>query len=371
MKQDEIIIREYREGDEVQINQLHNEEYGIGRGSEAWRWEFMSGPYGKAIFMVAEHKSEIIGTQALMPITLCYGGKQICSAKSEGTLLKAEYRGLGIFKRLYEVCFELADKRGIALIWGFTYAEGPFRNCGFEIPGKLNHLIISLKPFPANMLSGTRMAAQMKKRIGSQVAQEFLFHIFTLIGFIWGKIRQPKINPRPRFKVIAIDKVDNRLDVFWEAFRQNTNYYTIDRTSKYLDWRIIRNPNMTYQLLAIIENSKIQGYMVLGINKYGNVGSITDLCVLNEYFEEVAGGLISHAVDYFRAQGVSHIDAWCAGNNLQTKKYSACLRKVGFLRVHMGSCVVIKLLSEKGCHPADPYCLDQWFITEIFSEGAG
>ena len=43
---DEIIIREYQDGDEAQINLLHNEEYGKNRSLEEWQWEFRDGPYG-------------------------------------------------------------------------------------------------------------------------------------------------------------------------------------------------------------------------------------------------------------------------------------------------------------------------------------
>ena len=41
---EEIIIREYKEGDELQINLLHNREYGTTRGSAEWQWEFSDGP---------------------------------------------------------------------------------------------------------------------------------------------------------------------------------------------------------------------------------------------------------------------------------------------------------------------------------------
>ena len=355
----------------MQINRLHNEQYGTSRGPEAWQWEFMNGPYGKSIFIVAEHKGEIIGTQALLPIALSYGEQKILSAKSEETLLRVEYRGQGILKRLYDACFKLAVKKGIALVWGFTYAERPLRKCGFEFPSRLNHLILILNPSKANKMTGSRFTAQVRKRVGSYIVQKLLFRVFTLIGFLWYKGRNLKINASSRFKVALITVVDARLDVFWEAFREKKDFYTIDRNSAYLDWRIFKNPNLTYQILAVIYNDKIQGYIVIGRSKIVNLGYITDLCVLDEYSEEVSRLLVSHAIACLHDQGVCYIDAWCVGNSPQTKQYSSYLIKSGFLPVPRASYVVMKVLSGEGNLPVDPYLLNQWFITEIFSEGAG
>ena len=369
MAPDEIIIREYKEGDEVQINLLHNKEYGTNRGSEEWRWEFKSGPYGKSILVVAEYKGEIIGTQALLPITLSYGDVQILSAKSEETLLKAEFRGQGVFKRLYDKCFELAAERGIALIWGFTNADKAFIKCGFEVLGRLNRLTLIFDPAQTYKVYRDRIPSQVKSRFRSQVGQKLLLRVFTLIGFLWYKTRNCKIRHSPRFKVTTINQADERFDVFWETFRRKASFYTIIRGSDYLDWRIFRNPKMIYKLLTVIKNDRIQGYVLLGKSKRENMGYMTDLCVLSEYFEEVAELLIGHAVEYFRSQGVANVDAWRVGNNREMKTHSCSLRRFGFVSVPMGSCIVMKVLAEDGNLPVDPNQLNQWFITNLFSEG--
>jgi len=313
---DEIIIREYREGDETQINLLYNQEYDKNRTLEEWQWEFRDGPYGKSIFVVAEYKAKIIGTHALLPVYLSWSGQRVLSSKAEEAVVKKEFRGRNIFKKL-------------------------------TIPD------------------------EVKKRLPSQLGQKLLLRAFTLAGFLWFKIRSHKMNPSPRFKVVSITQADERLDAFWEAFCQKGKFYTIARTSSYLDWRIFRNPNATSKFLAAVENGRIQGYVIVGRSKYENVGDITDFCVLDEHFEEVAGLLISHAVEYFRPQGIAFVDAWRVGNTTESKRYLSWLKKFGFLPLPLGSCIVLKVLAEEGSLPAEPSDLDHWFITNLFSEGVG
>jgi len=368
---DEIIIREYREGDETQINLLYNQEYDKNRTLEEWQWEFRDGPYGKSIFVVAEYKAKIIGTHALLPVYLSWSGQRVLSSKAEEAVVKKEFRGRNIFKKLTDKEFDLAARKGIALIWGFTKAEEAHRRAGFQSLGRLSHAILILNPSQTYQMYRDRIPDEVKKRLPSQLGQKLLLRAFTLAGFLWFKIRSHKMNPSPRFKVVSITQADERLDAFWEAFCQKGKFYTIARTSSYLDWRIFRNPNATSKFLAAVENGRIQGYVIVGRSKYENVGDITDFCVLDEHFEEVAGLLISHAVEYFRPQGIAFVDAWRVGNTTESKRYLSWLKKFGFLPLPLGSCIVLKVLAEEGSLPAEPSDLDHWFITNLFSEGVG
>lgn len=370
---DEIVIREYKEGDEAQINLLHNKEYGTNRGIEEWRWEFRDGPYGESILAVAEHNGEIVGTQAQLPILLSYGGQEILSAKTEATHLKKGYRGQGILERLHNKCDELAAKRGMALFCGFdkeNVAKSHMRS-QYQVPGKLRYLALVLDPSQTYQMFRDRIPADVKKCLPSQFAQKLLLLAFTLAGFLWFKARIRKMNPSSRFRVLPITEADERLDAFWEVFCQKGNFYTIARTSKYLDWRIFRNPNVLFHFLTVVDDDRIQGYVILGRSKHANTGFVTDFCVLDEHFEEVAGLLISHAVDYFRSQGIAFVSAWHVGNNPEAKRCSYWLRKFGFLPTPVKSCVVLKVLAEEGSLPTKPSDLNQWFITELFSEGVG
>jgi len=369
---DEIVIREYKEGDEAQINFLHNQEYGTNRGIEEWRWEFRDGPYGESIFVVAEFKGEIIGMYGLLPVHLSWCEQVVPSAKAEEMVVNKEFRGQGVLKRVSDRIFDLAAQKGIALIWGMTSAEKVHIGIGYQIPGRLSRAILILDPTQTYQILKNRIPVDVKRRLPSQVGQKLLRRAFALLGFLWFKTRSRKINLSSRFKVVPITQADDRLDIFWEAFRQKGNFYTIARTSNYLDWRIFGNPNVTYQFLAAVEGDSIQGYVILSRSKHEPVGYITDFCVLEEHFEGVAGLLISRAVEYFLSQGIAFVSAWHVGNNPESKRYSSWLKKFGFLSPPIiESCIVLKVLAKEESLPAEPSDLDNWFITELFSEGAG
>lgn len=369
MIQDEIVIREYKKGDEVQINLLHNNQYGRNRGEKEWKWEFTNSPNCKSIFVVAEYKGNIIGTQAFLPIRLSFGESQFLTAKSEETLLIPEFRGQGIFQRLLDRCFQLASERKIALVWGFTKAKKPFLDSGFQILGKLKQSVLILDSSQTYQMYGRRISVVAKKDFLSRVVHGSLLRVFTLFGFFWFKLRSYKIEPVSGFRVVQISQPDERLDNFWREFNCQGNFYTISRTSDYLNWRIFTNPDVNYQLWAAIEDDRIRGYVILGRSKHENVGYITDFCVLDKQFAPVAGLLMSHTVKYFVSQGVAFIDAWILGNNLESKRYSSWLRRSGFLSLSLGTCMILKVLASDRSFPADPSSLEQWFITNIFSEG--
>ncbi len=120
---------------------------------------------------------------------------------------------------------------------------------------------------------------------------------------------------------------------------------------------------------SIIEDERIQGYIILGRSKFENVGYITGCCVLDEYFEQVMELLMSYAIKYFLSKSVTFVDAWLAGNNFESRKYSSWLKRVGFVSLSLDTRMVLKVLTNESNLPVNPGYLEWWFITNIFSEG--
>jgi len=66
------------------------------------------------------------------------GNKRVfLTGKSESTLISKQYRGQGIFERMYSKLFEIATRQGVAVIWGFTGATKAFSKLGFTVPARL------------------------------------------------------------------------------------------------------------------------------------------------------------------------------------------------------------------------------------------
>lgn len=56
----DFIVREYREGDEIEINRLFNEIFGASRSLDEWRWKFRDGPANAPVIAVAESGGQIV-----------------------------------------------------------------------------------------------------------------------------------------------------------------------------------------------------------------------------------------------------------------------------------------------------------------------
>ena len=365
MSSDKLKIREYRRGDEYGILSLQ-EEYGEKKKAlEEWRWKFRNGPCGPSIFGVIEDKGEIVGTQALTPVMLCFGGRNILGAMSEWTLLRSEYRGKGLFKKLYNKCFNIALEKNIKLIWGFTGAVKAFAGYGFSFYTNQKELLIFIdKP---------EIRPSSLSQVPPYLARYLIYSIL--------KSNQPllKSNQRnqvdSRFQVLSFDRANQKFDDFWQKWSNKKKFYTIVHSSDYLNWRLFDNPYMTYKILAAVKNDVIYGYIVLGDNytrweqKNIKYGTFSNLLVLNgKWRKDVIRTLVHHAFEYFRSKGISMVHYFCLGKTSEIQEYlnPLCKSAISWSTPP----IVMKSLVEESL-PATIYNFDNWFMTRIFLEDFG
>lgn len=126
-----IRIRLLLDSEYATVNEVYNEAYGNIRPLDSFKWEFVNGPWGKAIYVIAEdlekQGNKIIGTQSAIPMVFINGkGETVLTAKSEDTFVHPDYRGHKLFDRMYELLFSECKNAGIQYLWGFTYARKPF-----------------------------------------------------------------------------------------------------------------------------------------------------------------------------------------------------------------------------------------------------
>jgi len=164
-------------------NQFFNDVYKTNRSFETFRWEFIDGPFGKAIYVGAIDdtfpQTKVVGIQCAIPIELIStSGKIVLTAKSEDTLVDPSYRGQKIFEKMYDVLFEESKKAGIKYIWGFTPAEKAFSRIGFDIPFKTQQALAVTQPMNAyRYLASLNTQNKRKQKI----------QIFGLSALTWMK----------------------------------------------------------------------------------------------------------------------------------------------------------------------------------------
>ena len=122
---DEVIIRPAEENDRDVIIKLQNEVFGkqqrssVMRDFHSWDWKYNRNPFGKSQLTVAEYKHEIIGVDNLWPWELRCRGETLKALQPCDTTVSAQFRGVGIFKKMRLFGIEQAAGRNVKLLFNY------------------------------------------------------------------------------------------------------------------------------------------------------------------------------------------------------------------------------------------------------------
>ena len=209
-----IRIRLLLDSEYATVNEVYNEAYGNIRPLDSFKWEFVNGPWGKAIYVIAEdlekQGNKIIGTQSAIPMVFINGkGETVLTAKSEDTFVHPDYRG----HKLYKYLTSLNESNGL------------------KEKAKILALVLA-------------------SRCNS------LFHSLKVAS---------KIN------YFKSDDYSLKKKVVEKNLLANTNLWSIHQTQKYLDWRLKLNPfaNNYLQFSDHNENDLVNSAVLVNYRKEG------------------------------------------------------------------------------------------------------
>jgi hypothetical protein len=244
------------DSDIVQVNEVYNTAYGNIRPDRYFEWEFLNGPWGKAIYVIAEDMeksgNKIIGTQSAIPIVMTDGVSEVLTAKSEDTFVHPDYRGQKLFDKMYDMLFDECIKSGIQYIWGFTYAKKPFEKIGFSIPFSTVQGIKVNRPMKAaKTLIALNPANNLKSKLKIFLGSYYSY--FKTISQKGGEVET------------EIDSDFNLFSNRQKFLLESEGLWSIKFTPEYLQWRLNKNPypndfySMTNSNKGILFNSKKDG----------------------------------------------------------------------------------------------------------------
>jgi hypothetical protein len=251
------------------INALIEAWYGPDRrySTGLFNWAFFERVPEPSLLMGLKDGEKLIGTQAVMPVPLRRGAQIIGSAKSEETLLHTDYRGQGLFYKIYEEIFDHVDPR-IDVIWGTTSAARPFVKCGFSTPATLCYTIAFTGPPSAKFPIGEAVAATTKQKLKRKAFKFLHWFLSKKTGRMVKKTGYDK-------------RVEKGLDlVFYEAIWEKMTYQypsllSVERSREWLRWRLERNPSRKYRMLRFIENDA-RGALLYTVNEETNTVFLVD-----------------------------------------------------------------------------------------------
>jgi len=365
-----VQVRMCRAEEREAANAFHNAAFGDDRTMTEWMWEFANGPYGPAIFGVAELDGAILGTHALLPVSLMWRGREFAAAKNEETLVAQELRGTGVGRRLFQFCFEEARTRGLTAAWGFTTARlRPWIRAGYSVPGKARYGLLVLD---AKATSGLVRGWSGKTRGVTRVGRAFAARAgaFAGAGYAVAASRWGRLRSVAGITLQEVRSADERFDQLWSRYSGTLQSCTIVRSAEYLAWRLFDNPNVDVLVLMAEHGKEPVGYVALSFSRKDRSAQITDLCVVPEFYDEVAGLLLAESIDVARARGVACLFSWVGSfRNAEVRRYSLCLARHGFAFLPMGIPMQLATLAGDGAEKVLPGSMEDWFITLLFSQG--
>ena len=310
-----IKYRLAEEKDYQKINNFFNRIYSSNRTIAQFYWEFHDGPFGKAIYVIAEDGDTLVGTNCVIPINVINDKQQIVrTGKSEDTLVDPAYRGQKIFYHIYEYLIKVAKEHGIKVIWGFTSAIKPFEKIGFSIPfSTKSNLIVHNITASYQYFLGTKKNPSLKVRLK------------LLLICLMAKTKQllvGKSTIAKKYEIIKSSEIKtNVADLIQSNLGANKNSFAIHQTPEYQSWRLYNNPNYKkVHTFGFYDTEKIlKGLIVINAHP-DKSGFICQSTFHYQLKEADAIEMIKYATEEVFKTGVALIRSWSFDHNILNKK---------------------------------------------------
>lgn len=249
MKTD-YIVREYREGDEVQINALFNDVFTEKRTLEEWKWKFMANPVSDLnLVTVAEAEGRIVGNYASIPMALHYNGGRILVGQPVDTFVHTDYRGTKILLDMFKRHEEIYIKRGY--IGGFGFPNRQAYVVGKRVLKYSDLLRLTTLHCRLNLRQSIKFRFKGLPPSIEKVIQKTSAKYYSM-SFASGV---------KGLDIIEDYRFDERVERLWERVRCKFPILNM-RDLKYLKWRYQSYKSQEYHSIAIGNLDEIHGYLV-------------------------------------------------------------------------------------------------------------
>ena len=223
------------------VNMFYNSHYNKQRTKNQFLWEFMNGPAGSSIYVLAFDNAKLIGTVCGVPFNIEDNTSIIKSIKVEDLLIDQNYRGQGIFQGMMKLLTETASNNGYQNMWAFTYATKSFQSVGFDIPYKVN-----LGFFNYNVSS---LVSHLKITSKAPDWKLLIFSLLSRVTSIKGMLSKQSL----RTYTVQERKTENL-----SALLRRTGLNFFSQTTSFLNWRVYNNPYLsTKRSFELLDANKI------------------------------------------------------------------------------------------------------------------
>ena len=283
-------IRDYREGDEIGMNDLFNTVFKLQRPLGHWAWKFEKNPLAPNKYIcLAEKDQKILAMYPCLPSYFNYFSDRCVVLQAVDNCVHEDVRkGLkreGVFLKTLKGLIQQAVRKGCDFGFGFPTDEH-FRY-GEK---KLGYTHVWKLPVMQKSLPGA------EDRGGSTGRR------------IWSGLKKMIREEEKLFSVSEVAEFNSGFDQLWKKVVPDYKI-AMERNAEFLNWRYIINPMGEYKCLAVHERGERipRGYVV-GQVKGGEVqrGQIFDFLL---HGPRPAGlALLERLEDFFLAAGAKVVE---------------------------------------------------------------
>lgn len=352
-----IEVRKLSQGELSLANAFFNRIYATERSFSDFEWEFANGPAGPAIYIGAidtaiKDEIKIVGIQCAIPLKmLAPNDEEILTAKSEDTLVDPDYRGQGIFNKMYQLLFEECKNLGVKYIWGFTPAYKAFVRVGFKVHFKSRQLL-----FVQNPLTAFQYLVQLNPK------NRFIDK-FKIMGLcLLSKVLTIKANLHNQRKKITLSS-DARFEFKIES-PLHRKLLCLNETHEYIKWRIIENPHNNYRSV-VFSNSDNETVANMIVSNRTTVGYIERMIFSRSLSNSEKREIIAHCITTLEELKQAPLIRFLGfdGNEINKNEIKLLL-EIGFFKVDRGTWFIWKSLDENYDHQPEDV-----FLNRLFSQG--
>jgi predicted N-acetyltransferase YhbS len=244
----------YAPGDEREILELFNREFGQQRSLAHWLWKFRN-PWGGAHHVLARRRTDrrVVGTHMLMPFPLNLNGKQLAGGHSLDLVVDRSHRGQGIFGRTGELSMQVASRAGVEAVVAF-----PNRS---SYPGFVRTLgwrrITSLDRF--------QFGLDRSKKLRSRPLAALVSPPLAWLGSMRVS-RLLRRYPGAGLRFELTREVPEEHDALWQQL-SGLEVLSLWKDRRYLQWRYEQHPDQAWHFASLWSGTELRALAVLGVVK--------------------------------------------------------------------------------------------------------
>jgi GNAT superfamily N-acetyltransferase len=313
-----------------------------------WDWHYLENPYtdlDNIPLWIVKSGQEVLGQAATIPVEIKVGSEQTLAIWILDFIIHADIRGKGIGKRLL---LKARETHPTMIALGFNEQSGRvLRSLDWVSLGGVHRYQRLL--FPGEALGEISNRNALRKIMN--------------LSYAPFRPKLAQFSPARGGEVRIVKEFDASFDRLWQEASVQWPC-AVRRTSRYLEWQFMRQPDKQFDVLGFYQKDSLTGYAVLFFRKAEHGGNsskvaISDLCYGPVNSRETIDGLLKAALRLALERRAGSLVTDVLDRLVEER-----LRRFGFWRIKRSPQFMAGALTRQDLL----YDASNWFLTRADSD---